>query len=437
MDFQKILERTIAIASQPITQLQTEQANVLTQKTLALGLQSSVSGLATAVKALGDLGASKALGGTSSNTSKVTIGSVTANSPATYTLSEITSVARGASATSAGYASSSESAVSATGTVLLTFDGETHEITLTPEENNLTGLRDKINELGIGLSASILTTGTGATPYYLSLSSNTTGEKPITLVDDPLGAAANLLETADNGANAVFKVNGVPVSKPSNLINDVVSGVTFTIAGTTAESETVTLSLSTNRSTVANKLKDFVTAYNTLLADTDAQIGESAGLLTGDYLVREAKNVLRSLSGYLEDGTIGSLTDLGIEFGSDGKAKFNQQTFDALSDSALQDAFSFFGSSATGFGALQSDLTQLSDPVSGLIAIQTAKYDETDKRLTVQIEEETARLVELQKSTAGYLQTIDALLGSLESQQTIIDASFKSLELTLFGKQEG
>lgn len=436
-DFQKILERTVAIASQPITQLQAEQAKIFQQKTLATGLQSSVGALVSAVGALGEVGSSKALGGTSSNSSKVSIGTVTATSPASYSISEITSVARGASATSAGYANGSSAAVSATGTVKLTFNGTEHTIALGSGENNLTGLRDKINNLGAGLTATILTTGTGATPYYLSLTANTSGEKPITLVDDPSGAATNLLSTADSGANANFKVNGVSVSKSSNLINDVVGGVTFTIAGTTSGSESITLALATNRSTLSNRLESFVNAYNGVLESTDAQIGEAAGLLTGDFLVRETKEALRAITGYQGSGNIKSLAQLGISFGSDGKASFDSTVFSALSDSQVQDGFSFLGSTSTGFGALKSRLNQIADPVTGLIAVQNSKYDESDRRIASRVEELTDRLTIMQKSTAERLQAVDALLGSLESQKTIIDASYKSLQLALFGKNEG
>src|SRR6187431_3199515 len=192
-DFQKILERTVAIASQPIASLQREQTQIFQQKSLATGLQSVVEGLATAISSLGELGTSKALSGSSSNTAKVSVGTVTANNPASYTISGITSVARAASATSSGFPDGGTTAASSTGTVKFSFNGTDHTLTLAPAENNLTGLRNKINALGVGVTASILTTGTGDNPYYLSITSNTSGEKPIALVDDPGGADTNLL----------------------------------------------------------------------------------------------------------------------------------------------------------------------------------------------------------------------------------------------------
>ena len=436
-DFQKIMERTLTIASQPISQLQREQANLLQQKSLATALQGQIESLATSVRDLGDLGVSKALSGSSSNTSKVSIGAVTASSPASYTISEITSVARAGSATSAGFANSGATAVSATGVVKLTFGGTEHTINLAAGENNLAGLRDRINQLGAGLTATVLTTGTGATPYYLSITANTSGEKPIALVDDPAGAATSLLASVDNGANAVFKVNGVSVSKTSNLVNDVVNGVSFTIAGTTAVGESVSLTLATNRSTLSSRLQSFVSAYNDVLTATDAQIGEAAGLLTGDFVVREAKGALRSLAGYQGTGAIRNLSQFGVQFGNDGKASFDAAAFGTLTDAQIQDVFRFLGSSTAGFGGLRSKLAQISEPVTGLIAVQNTKYDESDKRITSRIAELTERLSNLQKSTAERLQVVDALLGSLESQKNLIEASYKSVQLALFGKNEG
>ena len=154
-DFQKILDRTVAIAAQPINALQNDQTRLLSQRATAQAIQRSVDGLNTAVTALGDIGQTRAVSGTTSNSAKVSIGAVTARSPATYNITEITSLARSASATSAGFAQSSSGAVSTTGAVRLTFNGTTHNIALTPGENTLTGLRDKINDLNGHLLMSV------------------------------------------------------------------------------------------------------------------------------------------------------------------------------------------------------------------------------------------------------------------------------------------
>jgi hypothetical protein len=82
-------------------------------------------------------------------------------------------------------------------------------------------------------------------------------------------------------------------------------------------------------------------------------------------------------------------------------------------------------------------LNQLSDPITGLIAVQSAKYDETDRRITARVDDLAARLSQMQISAAERLRAVDAILGSLESQKAIVDASYKSLQLALFGKNDG
>jgi flagellar capping protein FliD len=77
-DFQKILDRTVAIGAQPINAIQRDQTKLVQQRTLAVGLQTSAEGLKKAVSDLGDLGRSRAVGGVSSNSSKVSVGAVTA-----------------------------------------------------------------------------------------------------------------------------------------------------------------------------------------------------------------------------------------------------------------------------------------------------------------------------------------------------------------------
>ncbi len=435
-DFQTILNRAVSIASAPVQSLQNEQTKILSQKQLLTNLNDYVASLAGAVKQIGATGSSRALVASSSNTAKVTAVNANATAAATYTVSDITSVARAASASSAGYADATSTAVSATGSVRLTFNGAQYDITLDPEENNLAGLRDKINELGAGVTASVLTTGTGPTPYYLSLTATTTGLKPITLVDDPGGANTNLLASADNGADTVFKLNGVTVTKSGTLINDVVPGLSFTILGTTSGGETVTLALASDRTQLSNALQGLVSAYNALLQQVDGQIGSQAGLLTGDFIVREIQSSLRALTGYTGTGSISGLAQLGFSLSKTGEASFDQAAFDALSDTQIQAALDFFGSSTEGLGALESRFRTISDPVTGLIRIQQDKYDDADTRLASQIETETARVNALQASMSARLQAADALLAQLESQQQIINASIESLNLILFGRND-
>src|SRR6266478_5625560 len=90
-DLNTVLQRAVSIASLPLKRLQNDDADVLSKKTALGSLTASVA----------------AIEATSSNPSKVSVVYTGANSSATYTISDISSVAEAAAEASlSGYADS-------------------------------------------------------------------------------------------------------------------------------------------------------------------------------------------------------------------------------------------------------------------------------------------------------------------------------------------
>lgn len=435
-DFQAILKRAVSIAQLPLLELQNQQSDLLTKKQLLTELGTAVSGLVSALKALGTAGRTRALSASSSNTARVTVSLNGATQAASYTISEITSVAKAASETTVtGYATADQTAVSADGILELVVGSNTYTIDVTGA-NNLNGLRDAINAANAGVTATVLNTGTGSTPYYLAITANSPGAQTLQLRETAGDAGSNLLTASNQGANAVFKLNGLDVVKSNNVISDVIPGLTFTIVSTTDPGESVELKLFSSRSTLATQLADLADGYNTLRTKVNAQVGETAGLLSGDFLVREIQQNLRELAAYESSGTIRRLADLGLEFNEEGEMSFNSSKFYSLSDAQIAAAFDFLGSETGGLGGLSQDFEQISDPLTGLIKLQQDQYDAADERLSRQIEELTSRIEFMQLSLSAKLQQADTLLAQLESQQVLLEASIKGLELALYGKKD-
>src|SRR5207249_640983 len=159
-----------------------------------------------------------------------------------------------------------------------------------------------------------------------------------------------------------------------------------------------------------------------------------AGLLSGDFIVREAQNDLRQLTSYQGSGSIQNLSDLGIQLGTDGKITFDTSVFHSLSDSQTSSAFDFFGSASTGFGKFARKLEQITDPVSGLIKLQQDNYDQADKRIQSDINDLNDRISRLQASVSAQLQAADALQAKLTAQQLVLTAILQSLNFSSFGK---
>src|SRR5437764_3361093 len=85
-DFQTILSRAVSIASIPLKGLQNNDADTLQKKTLLSTLGGAASDLGTSLKALGSLGATKALAASSSDPAIVTVTNTNATAAATYTI---------------------------------------------------------------------------------------------------------------------------------------------------------------------------------------------------------------------------------------------------------------------------------------------------------------------------------------------------------------
>lgn len=437
-DFQSVLNRTVAIAQLPVQQLQNRDAVVLQQEQQLATLGSSVSDLQASLANLGTLAQNQALVATSSDSSVVAVQNTGADSAASYTIGNVTSVASAASETTqAGYADANRTPVSTSGTVALKLGASTYTITLTPATNNLAGLRDAINNLGVGVSATVLTTGTGANPNYLSVTADNTGATTLQLIDDPGGANTNLLTSTNQGSDAVFELNGVPVEKASNTINDVIPGLTFTIEDTTVPNQTVNLTLSSDPSQLQSALQDFVGKYNALESAVQAQVGQNAGVLSGDFLVRQVQDDLRQLTAYQGSGSIQSLSDLGIEIDSTGQMTLDTNTLNSLSSSQLNAAFSFLGSTTSGFGGFSQQFDAISDPVTGLIALQQTSYQKTDQDLQSQINDLNSRISVMQTALTAQLEAADAFEAQLQSQQSELTATIQSLNFTSFGVPAG
>lgn len=549
-DFQTILSRAVQIASLPVTALTNQQTDIQSEKVLAANLNAAISSLSSSLGDMATLGTSKGAVATSTDSAVVTATTSGASS-ATYSITNVTSIARSASETSlvgyagmqttaaytpltgdastpdqqsltftindssgtpqsltvpltatdtdltlagavsainsalqaasnsalhgitatagtvagtiaftsnsgpsfqvafgtetgvdttggfaAGTQTSTAPPVSKTGTLALNIGGTVTPIVLAAGKNNLAGLSEAINNLNLGVTASVLTTGSGALPNYLALSANQTGLTTMTLVDDPSGTPTSILSATNQGADTVFQLNGLDVTRSTTAVNDLVSGVTFNFNGLTTASETVGVSVASDKTQISTALQNLVTNYNSLSSLVNAQIGPAAGLLSGNPLIVQTRQAMFSLlNSSSSTGSVKNLTDLGIELSNSGVMSFNSTTFNALTSTQITDGFSFLASTTAGPAAMQSHFTQLSDPVTGAIKSQQDAWDASDKRITASVADLTLRINAMQATLQSKLQVADTLLASLASTQSMLTSSIQSMNFTSYGYQ--
>ena len=291
--------------------------------------------------------------------------------------------------------------------------------------NTLDGLSGYINanSTTLGVKATIINTSSDplSPNYHLTLTTTATGATTLKLENS---GAANLVTANDQGSDAVFSVNGLPdVTNSSNVISDFAPGITLTIAG----AGTATISAKTDRSAISSSLSSVVANYNLLVNSIQTQIGESAGALSGSVAVRQAQQVLRDITSHLGSGTIQSMVEIGLELSNKGKLSLNFLTFNLLSDTQLADAITFIGDTSTGFaGNAASLLDALGDPVNGQIQAAISTLQDSDTKLTEQIEQEQERVDAMIATLEARFAAADLLLSQLEAQQSLLTTLFEA-----------
>ena len=214
-------------------------------------------------------------------------------------------------------------------------------LTIDSTNNTLTGLRDAINDGGMGVTASIIQTATSAYSLVVKSNSGSGNEMKITATEDSSNAGlstfgfstyASSKETIV-GQDANLTIDGVSVSRSSNTITDLIDGVQLEINGTV--SSAVTVNASYDESNALANMTSFVTSLNTLNTKLSELTnrglnGEASGALAGDSIARSIQSRIRSMTTTPIEGYSTSsiyLTNFGISTQLDGSIAFDEDEF--------------------------------------------------------------------------------------------------------------
>ena len=214
-------------------------------------------------------------------------------------------------------------------------------LTINSTNNTLTGLRDAINDGGMGLTASIIQTATSAYSLVVKSNSGSGNEMKITATEDSSNAGlstfgfstyASSKETIV-GQDANLTIDGVTVTRSSNTITDLINGVQLEIKGTV--SSAVTVNASYDETNALANMNSFVTSLNTLNTKLSELTnrglnGEASGALAGDSIARSIQSRIRSMTTTPIEGYSTSsiyLTNFGISTQLDGSIAFDEDEF--------------------------------------------------------------------------------------------------------------
>jgi flagellar hook-associated protein 2 len=301
------------------------------------------------------------------------------------------------------------------------------EITVT---DTLTDIAKKINDLGVGVRASIVSDGSTVKPYRLALYNERTGAASSLLVDTS-GASFSFDETleARDALLAVGDVaggSGFLAASSSNTFSEAVPDLTVTVKGASATAVSVAVDSTTEGLVTA--VKAFVDSYNKLIDkidDTTAYDAEAdkAAILQGDATVlRLQSDVSRLFSGrILNAGPIQSLETLGITLRQDGLMAFDSERLTTKFTDNAVDVKQFFTQSTYGFTARVKSLgDQLAGVGNSLLIGKTVALE--DKILTFQqrIEFYNARLDRERERMLAKFYASEVAISKLQSNNSFL-----------------
>jgi len=222
-------------------------------------------------------------------------------------------------------------------------------LNFTAGATSLTDVRDAINNSGIGVTASIIEVSNN---QYSLMVKSAVGEDRALRVKSHLNGSENsilkynpgnidpLADTANqvvSAADAIFTIDGIMVTRNSNTVTDLFSGITMELANTEASDigTNQTISSSFSETDALSTLESVVTEINYLLAFLKEQSkpgsnGEDGGPLNGDHFIRYVETKIKSLTstpitGYDDEDIY--LSNFGVVTELDGSLSIDKTRF--------------------------------------------------------------------------------------------------------------
>ena len=317
------------------------------------------------------------------------------------------------------------------GTMTLTVGGTPRTITIDGTNNSLDGLANAINASGAGVTASIIADEGG----HRLIVKGPTGEVGAFTLTADAGADPGLSAFATGGgmtvgqtaANAEFTIDGVAFSRSSNIIDDVVPGMSLTLKKA-APGQAVDIGASRPLAMIKQTVGDFVSVFNQLKKSLTA----AANLPGATMSLREVERELSSLVNKVlsSHGTINKLSDIGISTTKEGTLTVDNAKLDAVlaSDAGAVEALFNPRRDATHTEATDPGIAFALDAIRDKAVGVNGAIDRATKSLDAKKENLADQLEKVEERETAYRKRLEKQYGSLEAKLAAFKATQTYLE---------
>jgi flagellar hook-associated protein 2 len=423
LDTTSLVNQLVAAERSPANAIAQKQSDLNTQKSIVGSLSSALAALGSAVTAMNQPAALQPRTATSSDSHVL----VAASSGAAATVHDIRveQLARGQITGSRTF-TSADAGVLGAGSLQIT-TGTTSQTISYALTDSLANIASKINSANAGASASVLFDGTSYRLMVAATATGTAAAPKFTETGDGLGLAdpANVKIA---GQDAKAMIDGVEVTRGTNVMADAVDGLTFTLVSPQAATDASTqITVGLDTTSITTKLNAMVSAYNSVNAALHVQLDyggvkRGTNTLFGDSTLRQLQGALGKVmsSGYGADGT-NTLGSIGLSRDKTGGLTLDSTKLAAALAKDPDAVSKLFVTN--GFAKAMTTMTDAYTRSDGILVAKSKSMLERFNVLQSQADQINTRADALQTQLEKQFTALETAMSNLKSQSAFLTSS--------------
>ncbi len=429
----EIISQLMQLERQPQVRLKTKQASVESSIGALRNLNTKFLAITSAAAKLTDPKGWQLATATSSDPAKVAVTATAgaAQGRLSFNVKQLAAAGSYLSEKAVSSLSDPSVTVAAPNSTIYLKKGDGPDIAIATGDGTLSAVMKAINDSDAGVSATAVQLTAGQ--YSLKLESTTTGlNTGITVglspgANDAFTTALGTMKTLVPPADAVLSVSGTLVTRASNTIGDLMTGVTLTVSkadtlqadGVNFDEPATTVDVKADREGVAARVAALVDAVNAANSDIKA--------VTGNNLETGSKGKLYGDAGArgLRDRLIGGVTGTGTAVAGVSLDRNGVMTFDKDKFLKALDADPAAVQTALGADGLAGRMHATADAASrsktdadgpGLIAGSISSRESQVRSLKSNISSWDSRLELRERTLQRQYAALEKALGASQSQ---------------------
>lgn len=423
IDLESIVTQLMELERQPIRQLEDRRRRLDVELSAFGTVKSALGKLSGAAATIGD---ADSFGKWIASSSDEDVFTATSGDE-TVALSheiEVESLATRSRYQSEAYADSTSTINQATHE--FTSGDNSFEVVVDGTNDTLEGLRDAINNHAdnTSMDAAILNVDGGARLVLTARIGGTDNEIQVNSTRNGLfGPAPTAFSELTAAEDAVIYVDGLKATRSSNVIDDVIDGVTLNLEGV----GTATLSTERDTESISEGLQAFATEYNALRTELN-RLAE--GDLQGDRLTRNVESRLREIFStpfVLTNGETVTPTEIGFTFDRYGKLSITESEITGADAADMQRFLEVMTRPDTGIAASFVSAVEEFTAADGLIDNREGGIGTQKSRIDDQIERLEYRLEKTETRLRKQYAAMDELVANLNNTSAYLASQLSAL----------